>query len=126
MCSTQDIPVRPAPERQKSRVLLHNDVEGGEASKTNPELCHAGHSSQLFPRWCYGSGGTWNSRLRGCNCCVNQCTTIFLHCKMGLNDTTFPNRSCQNRKQGVTLAFEVTPSTLLLEVFILLRSAVMN
>ena len=117
-----------APECQKGRVLFHNNMEGKERrlratqSFATQDTAHSyfphGTTDQTGP-------GVWGSRAVTA-VLITGISTIFLCCKMGLNDTTFPNGSCQNRKQDITLAFQVTSSTFLLEVFILLRSAVMN
>ena len=126
--STQDIPVRPALECQKGRVLLHNNVEGkGRHLKPSQSFVTQDTVHSYFPDGATDQTGPgiWGSGAVTA-VLIDGTTTIFLHCKTGLNDSTFPNRSCQNRKQGVTLAFEVTSSTLLLEIFILLRSTELN
>ena len=62
-----------APGCQKGRVLFHNNVEGKERRlRPTQSFATPGHGSQLFPRRRYGSDGTWNLRLQGCNCRVNH------------------------------------------------------
>jgi len=117
-----------APECQKGRLLFHNNMEGKERRlRATQSFATQDTAHSYFPHGATDQTGPgiWGSRAVTA-VLITGISTILLRCKMGLNDTTFPNGSCQKRKQDITLAFEVTSSTFLLEVFILLRSAVMN
>ena len=117
-----------APECQKGRVLFHNNMEGKERHlRATQSFATQDTAHSYFPHGATDQTGPgiWGSRAVTAMLITGN-SSIFLRCKMDLNDTTFSSGSCQNRKQDIMLAFEVTSSTFLLEVFILLRSAIMN
>lgn len=90
-----------APEGCKGQVL---STTKGEAPKVKPGLSHPGHS---FPPGPSGPDGAWNFRILGTGCLAHPWEQYcFPGCKMSPNDTTFPNRSRQNKKQDTRLASE--------------------